>query len=189
VEHGQTIVCLVVDNIRYTQGVAARVFTALGVANMRMTSQVASLLNLSFVVADGVAKRAVEALQVFEAVGYRWRSFAAGAYFTEEESQTGRSVPTHPKRTIAETGGFDWAAESWMSSSTSLARASEISFPRHRPQCAIHRRLLLERLAPSIARSKNHGLDLCILIRRPRLTFCRAGVPGTSRRRSFPVRV
>jgi aspartate kinase len=62
VEHGQTIVCLVGDNIRYTPGVAARVFTALGGVNVRMISQGASLLNLSFVVADGDVKRAVEAL-------------------------------------------------------------------------------------------------------------------------------
>jgi aspartate kinase len=79
VEHGQTIVCLVGDNIRYTPGVAARVFTALGAVNVRMISQGASLLNLSFVVAEGDVKRAVEALHgeffgeldaaVFEAVG------------------------------------------------------------------------------------------------------------------------
>jgi aspartate kinase len=62
VEHAQTIVCLVGDNIRYTPGVAARVFTALGEVNVRMISQGASLLNLSFVVADADVQRAVEAL-------------------------------------------------------------------------------------------------------------------------------
>jgi aspartate kinase len=62
VEREQTIVCLVGDNIRYTPGVAARVFRALGEVNVRMISQGASLLNLSFVVADVDVKRAVEAL-------------------------------------------------------------------------------------------------------------------------------
>ena len=61
-ERDQTIVCLVGDNIRYTPGVAARVFSALGNVNARMVSQGASLLNLSFVVADTEVKRTVEAL-------------------------------------------------------------------------------------------------------------------------------
>ena len=62
IEREQTIVCLVGDNIRYTPGVASRVFRALGDVNVRMVSQGASLLNLSFVVADNDVKRAVEAL-------------------------------------------------------------------------------------------------------------------------------
>ena len=52
VEHDQVIVCLVGDNIRYTPGVARRVFIALDGINIRMISQGASLLNLSFVVAE-----------------------------------------------------------------------------------------------------------------------------------------
>ena len=40
------------DNIRYTPGVARRVFNALDGINIRMISQGASLLNLSFVVAE-----------------------------------------------------------------------------------------------------------------------------------------
>ena len=62
VERGQTIVCLVGDNIRYTPGVAARVFTAIREVNARMVSQGASLLNLSFVIADADVKQTVEAL-------------------------------------------------------------------------------------------------------------------------------
>ena len=62
VEHAQAIVCLVGDNIRYTPGVAARVFTALAGVNVRMISQGASLLNLSLVIADVDVKGAVEAL-------------------------------------------------------------------------------------------------------------------------------
>jgi aspartate kinase len=61
-EESQAIVCLVGDNIRYTPGVAARVFGALEPVNIRMISQGASLLNLSLVVAEADLKRAVEAL-------------------------------------------------------------------------------------------------------------------------------
>jgi aspartate kinase len=62
IEGSQAIVCLVGDNIRYTPGVALRVFGALNRINIRMISQGASLLNLSFVVADADVYRAVEAL-------------------------------------------------------------------------------------------------------------------------------
>ncbi len=62
IESGQAIVCLVGDNIRYTPGVANRVFGALEGINIRMISQGASLLNLSLVVAETDLQRAVEAL-------------------------------------------------------------------------------------------------------------------------------
>src|SRR5712692_5783360 len=61
-EETQAIVCLVGDNIRYTPGVAARVFRALESVNIRMISQGASLLNLSLVVAEADLKHAVQAL-------------------------------------------------------------------------------------------------------------------------------
>jgi aspartate kinase len=61
-EPGQTIICLVGDNIRYTPGVAARIFGALGSVNARMISQGASLLNLSFVIDDADVRRTVAAL-------------------------------------------------------------------------------------------------------------------------------
>jgi aspartate kinase len=61
-EHGQVIVCLVGENIRYTPGVARRVFNSLDGINIRMISQGASLLNLSFVVAEADLRRTVEAL-------------------------------------------------------------------------------------------------------------------------------
>jgi aspartate kinase len=47
-ETGQAIVCLVGENIRYTPGVAARVFNALTGVNIRMISQGASLLHVAF---------------------------------------------------------------------------------------------------------------------------------------------
>jgi aspartate kinase len=62
VEHDGVIVCLVGDNIRYTPGVAKRVFHALDGINIRMISQGASLLNISFVVAEADLTRAVSAL-------------------------------------------------------------------------------------------------------------------------------
>src|SRR5262249_34898158 len=78
-EEGQAIVCLVGENIRYTPGVAARVFGALNGTNIRMISQGASLLNLSLVVAEADLAKAVGGLHkeffskldenVFEAAG------------------------------------------------------------------------------------------------------------------------
>jgi aspartate kinase len=62
IDKEQVIVCLVGDNIRYTPGVAKRVFTALDGINIRMISQGASLLNISFVVAEADLSRAVPAL-------------------------------------------------------------------------------------------------------------------------------
>ncbi len=62
IEKNQVIVCLVGDNIRNTPGVARRVFQAMDDINIRMISQGASLLNLSFVVAEEDLLRAVSAL-------------------------------------------------------------------------------------------------------------------------------
>jgi aspartate kinase len=62
VEHDGVIVCLVGENIRYTPGVARRVFNALDGINIRMISQGASLLNISFVVAETDLARAVSLL-------------------------------------------------------------------------------------------------------------------------------
>jgi aspartate kinase len=61
-EPDQAIVCLVGENIRYTPGVASRVFKALAETNIRMISQGASLLNLGVVVAEKDLRAAVEAL-------------------------------------------------------------------------------------------------------------------------------
>src|SRR4029079_1611865 len=61
-EHEQAIVCLVGENIRFTPGVARRVFNSLDGINIRMISQGASLLNISFVVADRDVFATVKAL-------------------------------------------------------------------------------------------------------------------------------
>jgi aspartate kinase len=62
IENNNSIICLVGDNIRYTPGVAARVFNCLRGVNVRMLSQGASLLNISFVVSSDDLVPAVEAL-------------------------------------------------------------------------------------------------------------------------------
>ncbi len=61
-ESGRAIVCLVGDNIRYTPGVAGRAFHAVESINLRMISQGASRLNLTFVVAEQDLERAVRLL-------------------------------------------------------------------------------------------------------------------------------
>ncbi len=61
-ENHQAIICLVGDNIRYTPGVAGRIFGAVGGVNVRMISQGASVRNVSFVVQESDLKPAVEAL-------------------------------------------------------------------------------------------------------------------------------
>jgi aspartate kinase len=62
VEQDSVIVCLVGENIRFTPGVARRVFDSLDGINIRMISQGASQLNISFVVAEVDLKKAVAAL-------------------------------------------------------------------------------------------------------------------------------
>jgi aspartate kinase len=61
-EKNNAIVCLVGENIRFTPGVARRVFNSLDGINIRMISQGASLLNISFVVADADLVRTTTAL-------------------------------------------------------------------------------------------------------------------------------
>lgn len=66
IDKDQAIVCVVGDNLRYTPGVAARVFGALGEVNVRMISQGASLLNLGFLVAaEDVQKTVVKLHEEF----------------------------------------------------------------------------------------------------------------------------
>jgi aspartate kinase len=62
IEKDGAIVCLVGENIRFTPGVARRVFNALDGINIQMISQGASLLNISFVVAEADLVRTVAAL-------------------------------------------------------------------------------------------------------------------------------
>ncbi len=62
VEGGQAIVCLVGDNIRFTPGVAGKVFKAVESVNIRMISQGASRINISFVVEEKTLKEVVARL-------------------------------------------------------------------------------------------------------------------------------
>jgi aspartate kinase len=62
IEENQAIVSLVGDNIRHTPGIAARVFGAMNGINIRMISQGASRLNISFVVDGADLKRSVVSL-------------------------------------------------------------------------------------------------------------------------------
>ena len=59
VERDQAIICLVGENIRDTPGVGARAFQSISGINIRMISQGASLVNLSFVVAQSDLRAAV----------------------------------------------------------------------------------------------------------------------------------
>jgi aspartate kinase len=61
-EEGQSIICLVGENIRHTPGIAGRAFQVLREKNIRMISQGASVLNLGFVVSNTDLKEAVKAL-------------------------------------------------------------------------------------------------------------------------------
>ena len=62
VERGCAIVCLVGEEIRSTPRIAARTFGALGDINVRMISQGASEMNLSFVVREGDADESIKRL-------------------------------------------------------------------------------------------------------------------------------
>jgi len=76
-EGRKAIVCLVGENIRGTSGVAAKVFSAIADINVRMISQGASEINITFVIDEDDVPRAVQRLhqcffeqvdpQVFEA--------------------------------------------------------------------------------------------------------------------------
>ena len=59
---GQVIMCVVGDHIRYTPGIAGKIFKAVDRINIRMISQGASRLNLSFVVDESDLRAAVTAL-------------------------------------------------------------------------------------------------------------------------------
>jgi aspartate kinase len=61
-EGGMAIVCLVGDNVRLTPGIAGKVFKAVDRTNIRMISQGASLLNISFVIDEASLKGAVSRL-------------------------------------------------------------------------------------------------------------------------------
>ena len=81
-EERQAIVCLVGENIRGTPGIAAKVFStvAAGNVNVRMISQGASEINISFVIKEADVPEAVQRLhhQFFTADGFEQRPAKIG---------------------------------------------------------------------------------------------------------------
>lgn len=62
VESDQALICLVGENLKFTPGIAARVFTTLADINVSMISHGASAINLSFIVADRLVESAIQQL-------------------------------------------------------------------------------------------------------------------------------
>jgi aspartate kinase len=62
IETGRAIVCVVGDNLKFTPGIAARVFKAIDSINVNMISQGASEINLTFVIDQNQVERAVRLL-------------------------------------------------------------------------------------------------------------------------------
>jgi aspartate kinase len=79
VEPDMAIICIVGDNLRNTRGVAARIFKAVDTINVRMISQGASHINVTFIVAEDTMEDAVRRLhaeffssvdpELFEVIG------------------------------------------------------------------------------------------------------------------------
>ncbi|HYG81876.1 MAG TPA: lysine-sensitive aspartokinase 3 [Pyrinomonadaceae bacterium] len=62
VEHGRAVICVVGEGLRDARGVAAKIFTAVRDINVMLISQGASSINLTFVVDESHAERAVRQL-------------------------------------------------------------------------------------------------------------------------------
>jgi len=62
VEHDRALVCVVGEGLRNTPGIAAKVFTAVRNINVMLISQGASSINLTFVVEEELAEKAVRQL-------------------------------------------------------------------------------------------------------------------------------
>lgn len=62
VERDQALICLVGENLKFTPGVAARIFSSIEQVNVSMISHGASAINVSFIVSDKDTERAVKAL-------------------------------------------------------------------------------------------------------------------------------
>jgi aspartate kinase len=62
IERGKAIVCVVGDNLKFTPGVAARLFRAIESTNVNMISQGGSEINLTFVIDESEVDRVVSRL-------------------------------------------------------------------------------------------------------------------------------
>lgn len=81
IESDQALICLVGEGLKFTPGIAARIFSSIGQVNVSMISHGASAINVSFIVAGSQVDEAVRALhreffdeidaETFEATGGR----------------------------------------------------------------------------------------------------------------------
>lgn len=62
VEKDQALICLVGEQLKYTPGIAARIFSSIAEINVSMISHGASAINVSFIVANSAVESAVKAL-------------------------------------------------------------------------------------------------------------------------------
>jgi aspartate kinase len=62
VERNQALICVVGEQLKYTPGVAARIFSSIAGVNVSMISHGASAINVSFIVADTEIEKAVKVL-------------------------------------------------------------------------------------------------------------------------------
>ena len=62
VERDQALICLVGENLKFTPGVAARIFSSIERINVSMISHGASAINVSFIVNGAAVEKAVRAL-------------------------------------------------------------------------------------------------------------------------------
>ncbi len=62
VERDQALICLVGENLKFTPGVASRIFSSIEQTNVSMISHGASAINVSFIVADRDVEQAVQRL-------------------------------------------------------------------------------------------------------------------------------
>jgi aspartate kinase len=62
VERDLALICLVGENLKFTPGVASRIFSSIEQVNVSMISHGASAINVSFIVSDKDVERAVKAL-------------------------------------------------------------------------------------------------------------------------------
>ncbi|MEP7343192.1 MAG: lysine-sensitive aspartokinase 3 [Acidobacteriota bacterium] len=62
VERDQALICLVGENLKFTPGIASRIFSSIEQTNVSMISHGASAINVSFIVADRDVEQAVKSL-------------------------------------------------------------------------------------------------------------------------------
>ena len=62
IERDLALICVVGEQLKYTPGVASRIFNSIADVNVSMISHGASAINVSFIIADQDAERTVKAL-------------------------------------------------------------------------------------------------------------------------------